>query len=118
MGHETTIAEVYKYIRQIKANDAPSLSAAHPKRLNLTEFVFIMAGGPPLKEGERRAKRYQMFHKAGKDLHLKRTVLKAQSYFYCTFNKTCLQLVHHGHFDSDCAASLGVLCVLVIFIAW
>ena len=41
-----------------------------------------MAGGPPRREGERRSRRFRLFHKAGKDLHLKRTVLKAQSFFY------------------------------------
>ena len=29
-----------------------------------------------------------------------------------------LQLVHHGHFGSDCTAWSGVLCVLFVFIAW
>ena len=29
-----------------------------------------------------------------------------------------LKLVYHNHFDSDCAALSGVLCVLFVFIAW
>ena len=36
----------------------------------------------------------------------------------CTFNKKSLQLIHHYHFDSDCAALSGVLCIMVLFISW
>ena len=62
------------------------------KHLAFTEFVFLMKGGPP-RVDERRPKRYEFFRRAGVDLHLKRTVLKAQSYFYIFLIMTFLILV-------------------------
>jgi hypothetical protein len=41
-----------------------------------------------------------------------------QKMYQCTFNNKNLQLVHYNQFGADCAALSGVLCILLIFMAW
>ena len=85
VGIEKTLAEVKVSLRRVAKQCGLSTIT-----LNFTTFVFLFSKKPGMTK---KSASLEMFRRAGKDSHLKRTVLKTQNYFYYFLMLTFLVLI-------------------------